>query len=650
MHLGGGVGLDAGFGRKLRGHKVTADELPDYVERVVRRFVDGRDAGERFAQWVARADEEDSASDARLRAAVPFYCPFCGEEDLRPHEDTHGGLALPVLPPCLRPQCSVWLPRARRYAGPPEPMPTDGSDVADRRRAPRGAGPRAAWRARGRVQPDGSCAGRRDTFGDRFAITSSMADAVLIDMVAGTGRRRHRRAVPRHRLPLRRDASPCATRSPRPTAVGQDSSRSAGADGAPSRTPPRAGRLSRATPTAAASCARSGPLDRALAPYDAWGSGLRRDDSIARSSTPGRRLGPPQRQGQGQPAGPVDRRAEVDDIHRPARDPGQPAAVGRLSPRSAASRAPGARGGAATDARSGRWAGRGKTECGIHVVDTVMSAPTTRLSLDVAGRRAVVVGGGPVAARRAAGAGRGRRRRRGRRAVRVRGRCATCVAGGRRRGRPRDYAAGDLDGAWLVHTATGDRRPTTWSPRTPRARGCGACAPTTPALSAAWTPAVARSRRVTVAVTAGGDPRRARRCATPSPCALDTGALPLRRHRAGAPAHVALVGGGPGDPGLITTRGRRLLAEADVVVVDRLAPRALLDELDPEVVVVDVGKTAGHHPRAAGGDQPAARRARRRPGAGWCGSRAATRSCSAAAARRRWPASPPASRSRSCPG
>jgi uroporphyrin-III C-methyltransferase/precorrin-2 dehydrogenase/sirohydrochlorin ferrochelatase len=59
---------------------------------------------------------------------------------------------------------------------------------------------------------------------------------------------------------------------------------------------------------------------------------------------------------------------------------------------------------------------------------------------------------------------------------------------------------------------------------------------------------------------------------------------------------VALVGGGPGDPGLITTRGRRLLAEADVVVVDRLAPRALLGELPDDVEIVDVGKTAGHHP------------------------------------------------------
>ncbi|MFD5824846.1 nitrite/sulfite reductase [Lentzea sp. NPDC060358] len=57
VHLGGGLGLDAGFGRKLRGHKVTAAELPEYVERVVRNFVAQRETDERFAQWVGRAEE-----------------------------------------------------------------------------------------------------------------------------------------------------------------------------------------------------------------------------------------------------------------------------------------------------------------------------------------------------------------------------------------------------------------------------------------------------------------------------------------------------------------------------------------------------------------------------------------------------------------
>ena len=59
VHLGGGLGLDAGFGRKLRGHKVTGDELISYVERVVRNYHSQRTEGERFAQWVARAEESD---------------------------------------------------------------------------------------------------------------------------------------------------------------------------------------------------------------------------------------------------------------------------------------------------------------------------------------------------------------------------------------------------------------------------------------------------------------------------------------------------------------------------------------------------------------------------------------------------------------
>ncbi|WP_027946497.1 nitrite/sulfite reductase [Amycolatopsis taiwanensis] len=59
VHLGGGLGLDAGFGRKVRGHKVTADELAGYVERVVRNYLTQREPGERFPQWVARAAEAD---------------------------------------------------------------------------------------------------------------------------------------------------------------------------------------------------------------------------------------------------------------------------------------------------------------------------------------------------------------------------------------------------------------------------------------------------------------------------------------------------------------------------------------------------------------------------------------------------------------
>lgn len=58
VHLGGALGLEAGFGRKVRGLKVTSDELPDYVERVLKRFQEEREDGERFATWVTRASEE----------------------------------------------------------------------------------------------------------------------------------------------------------------------------------------------------------------------------------------------------------------------------------------------------------------------------------------------------------------------------------------------------------------------------------------------------------------------------------------------------------------------------------------------------------------------------------------------------------------
>ncbi|RPF44816.1 sulfite reductase (ferredoxin) [Streptomyces sp. Ag109_G2-6] len=59
VHLGGALGLEAGFGRKVRGLKVTSAGLPDYVERVVTRFEEQREDGERFAAWVGRAKDED---------------------------------------------------------------------------------------------------------------------------------------------------------------------------------------------------------------------------------------------------------------------------------------------------------------------------------------------------------------------------------------------------------------------------------------------------------------------------------------------------------------------------------------------------------------------------------------------------------------
>lgn len=161
---------------------------------------------------------------------------------------------------------------------------------------------------------------------------------------------------------------------------------------------------------------------------------------------------------------------------------------------------------------------------------------------------------------------------------------------------PREYAgADDLAGAWLVHTATGDRAVDESVSADAAADRIWCVRADDAPASSAWTPAVALSEGVSVAVTASGDPRRARAVRDAIRTALEAGDLPLRRFRPGR-GHVALVGGGPGDPGLITIRGRRLLAQADVIVADRLAPRALLDEPGEHVLVIDVGKAPGRHP------------------------------------------------------
>jgi uroporphyrin-III C-methyltransferase/precorrin-2 dehydrogenase/sirohydrochlorin ferrochelatase len=238
------------------------------------------------------------------------------------------------------------------------------------------------------------------------------------------------------------------------------------------------------------------------------------------------------------------------------------------------------------------------------------------LGLKVAGRLVVVVGGGPVAARRVrslvdAGA---RVRLVAPHSVLAESGIPVAVETLEPTDGPgpaevewvrRDYRTGDLDGAWLVHTATGsavvDRQV---SDDAERARVFCVTAGDA-SVGSAWVPAVARTTltddaEVTVSVTAGRDPRRARAIRDAVAAQLQSGRLPLRRHRPASPSdalgRVWLVGGGPGDTGLITARGRSVLAQADVVIVDRLGPRALLDELSPEVEIVDVGKTSGNHP------------------------------------------------------
>jgi uroporphyrin-III C-methyltransferase/precorrin-2 dehydrogenase/sirohydrochlorin ferrochelatase len=214
------------------------------------------------------------------------------------------------------------------------------------------------------------------------------------------------------------------------------------------------------------------------------------------------------------------------------------------------------------------------------------------LALDLTGRRAVVVGGGRVALRRAllaAGA-----------VVQV---IAPAVngefAGLGVTVTRRAYADGDLAGAWLVHAAASDPGVNAAVAAEAERRGVWCVRADDAAASAAWVPASARHGDVTVAVTAGGDPVRAQRVRGAIALALAEGTLPVRparpprRRAAGSVGSVALVGGGPGDPGLLTVRGRRLLAEADVVVTDRLAPRAVLSQLDPDVEVIEAGKAPG---------------------------------------------------------
>ena len=211
------------------------------------------------------------------------------------------------------------------------------------------------------------------------------------------------------------------------------------------------------------------------------------------------------------------------------------------------------------------------------------------LLLDLTGRPVLVVGAGAVGARRAAG-------------LADAGALVHVVApivddalaaDERMTVSRRSYVTSDLDGAWLVEACTGDLRVDAEIEADAEAARIW-CVRASARLSSASTPAVARVDDIVVGVSAGGDPATARAVRDAVQLLLQTGALPVRRHRAGS-GSVALVGGGPGDPDLITVRGRRLLAQADVVVVDRLGPRALLDELAPGVEVIEAGKAPDNH-------------------------------------------------------
>jgi uroporphyrin-III C-methyltransferase/precorrin-2 dehydrogenase/sirohydrochlorin ferrochelatase len=219
-----------------------------------------------------------------------------------------------------------------------------------------------------------------------------------------------------------------------------------------------------------------------------------------------------------------------------------------------------------------------------------VSAPQYALALSMAGKRAVVVGGGRVALRRARGLLDANAN-----VIVIAPQVLPELAALPVTVLPRKYRDGDLAAAWLAHAASSDpavnaqvaaeaERHRIWCVRADDA-----------AASDAWTPSVTRQDDITITVTAGGDPRRAQRLRAAIEAALAAGTLPVRRLRPAATGQVALVGGGPGDPDLITVLGRRLLAEADVVVTDKLAPRALLADLDPDVEIIDAGKAPHAH-------------------------------------------------------
>jgi uroporphyrin-III C-methyltransferase/precorrin-2 dehydrogenase/sirohydrochlorin ferrochelatase len=152
----------------------------------------------------------------------------------------------------------------------------------------------------------------------------------------------------------------------------------------------------------------------------------------------------------------------------------------------------------------------------------------------------------------------------------------------------RGYQYGDLDGAWYVVVATDDPAVNDQVSQEAEERRIFCVRSDDRSRATAWTPASGQHDNVTIGVLGGGDHRRSAAVRDAILEELRTGALAAREvdKRPG----VYLVGGGPGDPDLITVRGRRLLAEADVVVADRLAPQQLLDELHPEVELFDAAK------------------------------------------------------------
>lgn len=207
--------------------------------------------------------------------------------------------------------------------------------------------------------------------------------------------------------------------------------------------------------------------------------------------------------------------------------------------------------------------------------------------LDLTGRRVVVVGAGTVAQRRLS-----RLVTAGAEIVVIAPEATPAVEGMAEAGQltllQRGYVDGDLDGAWYATAATASPEVNAAVAAEAQRRRIFCVRADDAAGGTAVTPATGEHDGLTVGVLAGRHPRRSAAVRTALVEALQTGLV----DDTAAPVTpgVALVGGGPGDPDLITVRGRRLLARADVVVTDRLGPAELLHELAPHVQVIDAAK------------------------------------------------------------
>ncbi|GGF40038.1 uroporphyrinogen-III C-methyltransferase [Williamsia phyllosphaerae] len=153
----------------------------------------------------------------------------------------------------------------------------------------------------------------------------------------------------------------------------------------------------------------------------------------------------------------------------------------------------------------------------------------------------------------------------------------------------RAYRDGDLDGAWYALACTDDAEVNAAVVAEAERRRIFCVRADDARHGSAVTPASIQHDRLNIGVLASGDHRRSARIRSEIGQGLIDGTLGTAVPGT-YPAGVALVGGGPGDPELITVRGRRLLAAADVVVADRLAPPALLAELAPWVEIIDAAK------------------------------------------------------------